>query len=439
MNSIEDRLRDAYQGAAETISASSVPGFGEQSVTITSNQARQRLGRIAGRDSRKRRAVLLRVVSPVLAGVAMTGIVLGLVLGRQPAAPARAPLVASGPSKGPVTWTRPNDRAAWAESGGGTYPRYFVGVYIDPHNDRLAHLAVYDATSGKVVADLARREAGLTFSAVAATPSPTAFVVAVERATPAGPGCPTSFGLLRLTGAGRLASLRPLPGAPAPQTGVSGVSVSADGSTLAYTSGTCAAPGSAPSSTGLTVIDLRTGRARHWTGSGPVTFTANPSLSASGSVAAFNSVGSEGSNLGRDDGSGRVLATTGGGSLARASRVVVPGSSQTPGVMSTAISPSGRTLWACVAAAGFRQMLATYRVRDARQVAVLHTWVSHQYPCEMAVTADRRQALVYGPFFPHPFGYRVDLATGRIAPVTIVPPPGSTAARTIRWPTWIAW
>lgn len=103
--------------------------------------------------------------------------------------------------------------------------------------------------------------------------------------------------------------------------------------------------------------------------------------------------------------------------------------------MSTALSPSGRTLYACVGTAGFHQSVTAYRVRDARQRAVLHTWVKHQGPCELAMPASGRQLIVYGPFTPRLFGYRVNLATRKLVPIP-APTPGSI---NIRRPYAIAW
>ena len=313
-------------------------------------------------------------------------------------------------------------------------PPYFLGMYSNPGNDLFSNLAVYDAATGAVVTDLASRTHGLTFTAVAATASSTQFLAAAEPASDTRIGCGATIYQIKLTAAGRLASLSPLPRAPHPRyVPVSGLQVSADGSTLAIASGPCYVQGSGSFPYRIEILRLAGGRARRWRPAGPTIMPFLGSLSSDGRSLAFSNYA----------GMGTGRATN--GSLTAAAHVVVPGTrSPAHGVEGVALSPDGKILYACsrraATAAGYHYsaVLAAYHAATGRKIRVLGTWNSDQSPCLLAIAPSGDYALVTGLFTaPGPYAYRVNLSTGQATPVgrafTPGRPAGDTDPYTIAW------
>ncbi len=150
---------------------------------------------------RHRSRARVRLIAPLAAAAAMACVAIA---------------VAVAGNGGPQGHGGPRTRATLPGGTPAPMPPYFLGMYSNPGNDLFSNLAVYDAATGKVVADLASRTHGLTFTAVAATASSTQFLAAAEPASDGRIGCGATIYQIKLTVSGRLASLSPLPGAPHP-------------------------------------------------------------------------------------------------------------------------------------------------------------------------------------------------------------------------------
>jgi hypothetical protein len=340
-------------------------------------------------------------------------------------------------------------RAMATLPGGTPVPRppYFLGIYSNPGNDLFSNLAVYDATTGAVVADLAARTHSLTFTAVAATASSTEFLAAAEPTSAGRIGCGATIYQIKLTASGRLASLSPLHGAPHPgYVPVSGLQVSADGRALAIESGPCYVQGSGSFPYRIELLRLADGRARRWRPAGPTIMPFLGSLSSDGRSLAFGNYAGMGTGRATNDGAARIVrASAKSGSLTAAAHVVVPGTrSPGHGVEGVALSPDGKVLYACsrraATAAGYHYsaVLAAYDAASGRKIRVLGTWNSDQSPCLLAMAPSGDYALVTGLFTaPGPYAYRVNLSTGKATPIGRAFTPGRPAGDT--HPSIIAW
>ncbi|HEX9518765.1 MAG TPA: hypothetical protein VF940_21620 [Streptosporangiaceae bacterium] len=387
--------------------------------------------RVSGtRRHRSRRRI--RVIAPLAAATAMACVAIAVAV------------VGNG---GPPGNSGPRTRAALPSGTPAPRPSYFLGIYSNPGNDLFSNLAVYHAATGAVVTDLASRTRGLTFTAVAATASSTEFLAAAEPASGGRIGCGATIYRVKLTAAGRLAALSPLPGAPHPgYVPVSGLQVSADGSTLAIESGPCYVQGSGSFPYRIELLRLADGRARRWRPAGPTIMPFLGSLSSDGRSLAFSNYAGMGTGRATNDGAARVVrASAKSGSLTAAARVVVPGiRSPAHGVEGVALSPDGKVLYACsrraATAAGYHYsaVLAAYNAASGRKIRVLGSWNSDQSPCLLAMAPSGDYALVTGLFTaPGPYAYRVNLSTGKKAPVgrafTPGRPAGDTDPGTIAW------
>jgi hypothetical protein len=423
--SIEDRIADAFRSAAETVAPGSLRPLGDAGAVISPP-------RKEGRTFRHRRRARLRLIAPLAAATAMTCVAVAVGLAGNGGPPGHG-----GPRTGV---TLPGGRPA-------PLPAYFLGIYSNPGNDLFNNLAVYNAATGAVVTDLASRTRGLTFTAVAATSSSTQFVAAAEPASGGRIGCGATIYQIKLTPQGRLASLLPLTGAPHPgYVPVSGLQVSADGSTLAIASGPCYVQGSGSFPHRIDLLRLPDGRARQWKPAGPTIMPFLGSLSSDGRALAFSNYAGMGTGRATNDGGARIVrAGANSGSLTAAARVVVPGTaSPAHGVEGVALSPDGKVLYACsrgdATAAGYHYsaVLAAYHANTGRKIGVLGSWNSDQSPCLLAMAPSGDYILVIGLFTaPGPYAYRVTLSTGKKAPIGRALTPGRPAGNTD--PYTIAW
>jgi hypothetical protein len=423
VSSIEDRLADAYRAATETVAPGSLRPLGALGAVISPQ-------REAARPRRNRGRTRFRFIAPLAAAVAMACVAVAIAVAD------------NGRPAGGGGLLRPTTLP------GGTptpLPPYFIGMYPDPGNDLFSDLAVYNAATGTVVADLASRTRGLTFTAIAATASSTEFLAAAEPVSGGGIGCGATFYTVKLTAAGRLKSLSALPRAPhLPY--VSGLAVSADGRALAVEGGPCYVQGQGSTPDRVELVGLAGGRARRWTPGGPTIIPTLGSLSADGRSLALSSFAGEGTSGFSNDGAARIVrASAKNGPLTAAAHVVVPGSRAAPyGVESVALSPDGAVLYACTRRAATAPenppavILTAYHVANGRVIRVLGKWNSHQAPCVLAMAPSGRYALVTGIFTaPAPYAYRVNLSSGKASPVgrALTPgqPPGDNDPNTIAW------
>jgi Tol biopolymer transport system component len=227
---------------------------------------------------------------------------------------------------------------------------------------------------------------------------------------------------------------------------VSGLQVSADGSTLAIENGPCYVEGSGSFPDRIELLRLADGRARRWRPAGPTIIPSLGSLSSDGRSLAFSNYIGVGTGRAANDGASRIVrASAKNGSLTAAARVIVPGSGTAPyGVESLALSPNGKVLYACsrhaATAAGYHYsaVLAAYRAANGRKIRVLGSWNSDQFTCQLAMAPSGDYALVTGLFTaPDPYAYRVNLSTGKKAPIGRAFTPGRPAVDTD--PSIIAW
>jgi len=379
---------------------------------------------------RHRSRARVRLIAPLAAAAAMACVAIA---------------VAVAGNGGPQGHGGPRTRATLPGGTPAPMPPYFLGMYSNPGNDLFSNLAVYDAATGKVVADLASRTHGLTFTAVAATASSTQFLAAAEPASDGRIGCGATIYQIKLTVSGRLASLSPLPGAPHPGY-VPGLQVSADGRALAIESGPCYVQGSGSFPYRIGLLRLADGRARRWRPAGPTIMPFLGSLSSDGRSLAFSNYAGMGTGRATNDGAARIVrASAKSGSLTAAAHVVVPGTrSPGHGVEGVALSPDGKVLYACsrraATAAGYHYsaVLAAYHAASGRKIRVLGTWNSDQSPCLLAMAPSGDYALVTGLFTaPGPYAYRVNLSTGKKSPIGRALTPGRPAGDTD--PSMIAW
>lgn len=227
MNTLEDRLRDAYRSAADTVRPQTIGGLRDQA------PAGQQHGRSGPAGAKLRRRVLV----PLAAAAAVTAaVVLPQVLTGQQREHGTSP----GRSR-----TRPA-----ASRQAGPYPKFFVA--LTPGNDSNS-LAVRNATTGALVARVSPPQPGLNFAALA-TGNGRTFVAAAW-----GDGvCGTRFYQFRLSASGTPTVLTPF-AVPELSQLVSDIAVSANGQIFGYYTELCGSPSSY-----LAATDLATGRTRWW-------------------------------------------------------------------------------------------------------------------------------------------------------------------------------
>jgi hypothetical protein len=243
-NDLEDRIRDAYQSAAETV------------------QTLQRTSPVlaAGSVPRPRR---MNAFAPIAVAAAVIVVI---------AASVALPRLLAGSARNP---------AAPQISAPGHYPPFQVVVTVKNNQD--SSLQVESAATGHAVATLAPPWPGAEWGAVAAVGDTRTFIVSA--APKSAPWTPTRLYSLTLSARGTVAGLTPLPVLDLPGQ-VTSLAASADGRTIAYT--LFSGPG------GANEVGVITGRTtRHWSISGLTRSGAGTlgiwdvSVSSDGSMVAF--------------------------------------------------------------------------------------------------------------------------------------------------------
>jgi len=246
VTNLEDRLRDAFDAAAQTV----------------------RPGGIRSLPARRRRTRLPHGMLVPLAAAASVAVILAAVFALPPLVSGRA---------------HPAPRASTSRQGlppAGRVPRFFADVPIAGVG--AGPVQIRDAATGKLAAQDAST-VGTT--AVAAQPGDRHFVIARLP----GSGCLSRFYRFAINGSGQPGRLQPLP-IPAVRGTVLGMAASADGRTLAYALMGCGK--GTPSYLG--VADARTGRIRQWggvnvdgEGQGSAIVASDVSLTADGRFLAY--------------------------------------------------------------------------------------------------------------------------------------------------------
>jgi hypothetical protein len=227
MHAVEERVREAFASATDTITAQNLPG----------------LPAPAGRTRMTRRWP--GWLAPVAAGATVAGVII-------------ASLGISGVILHPARSGPANSARVFAE-----VPRYFAAI------PQASGRAVIGATAtGAVLGRIAPPEPGQMFTWVAAAGDSRTFVLGASPMLPRGAAedqpRPVKFYRMVLGRSGQLGRLAPLP--IPPQTGISGLAVSPDGSKLAVSF-----PGNGKQPPRIALFTLATGAQRDWTWPGPGT------------------------------------------------------------------------------------------------------------------------------------------------------------------------
>ena len=252
MITIEDRLRDAYRAAAETVRPDTIRQLGERAVTITRHRSR-----------RSQRATS-RMIIPLAAAtaVALVAIALAVII------PQLLPGLRSDIGPGHRGSASPAGRFVVAVTGISGKSAKFV-------NGGQA-LSVHNATTGASVATIAAPKRGMYFSGLA-TGDGRHYIAELWRTG----RCRTWLYEFRLNAAGHPSRLAPF-ALPAVAQRLNLIAVSADNTTFAYSGATCVG-----NRTDLATVSLGSMRTTRWTMPGREA-VGSLSLTADGSVLAYS-------------------------------------------------------------------------------------------------------------------------------------------------------
>jgi hypothetical protein len=390
MNSIEDRLRDAYRAATDTVRPETVRGLPDLSTERSGAARRTGMARPSGRarhsgmtrrSGRERRlarsarptfsrghriSVPLAAAAAVLA-IAVTASVLaanGLGGTRRISASQDGGRPAGGLAQG-----YPGGRPPAAKP-----PKFFVAIQSGTSEVGYATtLAVFSSATGRKVGQLASPVANRYFQAVAALGSDQTFVVSASPGQRFGKWrtCGTWLYQFRLTPQGQPTALKLLMPEVAGFAEPNGLAASADGNVVAYDAVACTETRhSIVTDLGqVSVLHIGSGHVTSWTYTSPATPTSL-SLSADGGVLAMLSNPSDASRFGSDVLNSAWVLRTGSapGQLGQRYRKVA---SSPDGVAATMISPTGAVTY--VASTGTlgrsdRLTLAGYQTSTGRLI-----------------------------------------------------------------------
>jgi len=337
VTTVEDRLRDAYRAAAETVRPGSIGGPGFRAPTA------DRPPRTCRRLSRTRVLAL-----PLTAAAAVTAIaVAASMLGQH---------VPPGPGGHP----------GYQHSPATKLPYFFVMDY----NRTYVFQSVNAATGAVVPIHLPFPERQV--DAVAEGEGSTVVIAVSPKA------CSTTLYRFTLTPAGRLTGMSPLLTVPHQRLSAWGLAVSENGRFVAYQGLPCHPPGQPASRTGpnslgtgyLALANVSTGRTKRWTFPVGSTQTGGITLSADGSTIVFGS---------------RLLhAGTPAGSLAQRAYSVPGGFGQGGSVASDNLSPDGKTVYFASFSSGTRISEPTHSLAIwAYTIATKRIRLVHTLPGDM--------------------------------------------------------
>lgn len=354
MNSIEDRLRDAFRSDADTVRPESMRPF-------------------PGRDGRRDRGIRRlrpardqargRIMIPLAAAAAVAAIVVG------------AAVVVPGLLPGRGLRPAPTGGLAAAYPGGrpaaGVEPRFFVASVYGPGGN-TTRLEVVSSATGRVTGLLAPPAAHRHFEGVAVLGNDRTFVAAAV-----GTRCDTWFYRFTLTARGMPVGLTPftVPVVPGRLITAASLAVSADGKVLAYATKKCTSRGIRKYLGQVGVVNLATSTTTTWRFRWPAIPT-NLSLSASGSLLAMvsnPSNGSAGNSI--EFNSAWVMRTdSASGPLARHYRKVVGPPTWPTGAV---LSPTGKVTFALLptyhrAAPHWQLTLSAYQTANRRLIRQWH-------------------------------------------------------------------
>jgi DNA-binding beta-propeller fold protein YncE len=381
VNSLEDRLRDAYRGAAETVRPEQVP---------VPRWAREQSGR---REPPVRQRAWRKLI-PLAAAAAVIVVAVG--------AAVVLPRVLAGTRTTPVP-TAPTGP-----------PPTFMAIAID-EDGGAGPMQVQDAATGRVVATVLPPRVGTAWAAAAAVTGHTFILAAQPEDGPAPGACYTLLYKLTLTAAGAPASLTPLdvPRIPG-YVPFDDFAASANGM-VAYSSEPCLT--TASSTTTIGVIDTATAQTKRWTIRTGWFVAGSLALSADGRVLALAVPGDSPIVDPTSPVPGVwVLPTDSApGPIAQRGHQVVRLSRDAPPIGAAVISADGSTVYLVTEYLQTPRQLATtiaaYDVATGALLRIVRTgW--HMLVQGMSADPDTDHAVVWNGSSTEPV--EVDLATGQI-------------------------
>jgi len=304
MNSLEDRLRDAYHAAADTVKAETLRGAPDRGAGRDSARgALPAESRRAGDSSRRSRldrpgwsrgrmlGVPLAAAAAAAAIAVTSSIAVPRVFSGQPARE-QAPV-------GGLAQGYPGNRLP-----GAAPPRFFVSIQPSTSNvDYATTLSVFNSATGRLVGRLASPVPNRYFQTVAALGNDRTFVVAASPGQASGKWrtCGTWLYRFRLTPQGRPVGLTLLMPKLAGFAYPNALAASADGSTVAYDVLNCVETraGVVRDYGHVGVLNVPSDRVKNWIYKSPA-IPVSLSLSADGSLLDMVSNPSNGTRAGSD-------------------------------------------------------------------------------------------------------------------------------------------
>ncbi|HUB40351.1 MAG TPA: hypothetical protein VMA72_15995 [Streptosporangiaceae bacterium] len=403
MNAIEERLRDAYRAAAQTIPPEAV-------------------GTLARRPRPRPRP--RRFLVPAAATVAVLAVAGLVTVVARNAPPARRPMPAASAtpvSLGPVTLSaRPS--------------RYFVAFENNGQGSVYDPLAVYSARTGRLVAALSTPRSAVQPNAAVALGDGRTFIVADTEGPSNKAVCAGTTRLyrLRLAADGQPASLDPL-ALPAIAGYVDTLTATPDGGTIGYDSLVCDLPLYGTSVIG--VVNTATGKVRQWTWRKPGVLASSLSLSADGRSLTY--LWSRNEVVTRYEGRtlapwtiSQLPAAAAAGRASAVSRSLISGSGTLPTpvryqaalgrtlrYLPAAVTADGRTLYYCVqvpdksaasSPAGYGMMAVREYHAATRATTTVHTFSGRGY-CYLSMSGGQLLVgVVNGANIPRTSIFRLD-------------------------------
>ena len=421
VDNIEERLRDAYRAAAQTMPPEAVSGLDERVV---------RIGR-AARGGRRRHVSTGRALVPLAAAAAVVAAAVlvpafesGLLAGHGTPAPA-VPRPGQGPGaaipsavpRHPAHPARATEsgKPDRAPAGPAGAPAFFFASDGGPGTTQY----VYSTATSRVVARITPPHPGDIFDGIAATSDPLRFVVAVGHAS----SCGSHLYTLRLTADGQPAGYTPLPVPSLPEDVIS-LAATPDGRFLGYAGDECAGAGQGD----VGLVNMSTGAISRWTAPKQEDIG---SVSVSGNGAEIEFTVGQTQLFNAETGLLATDAPT--GTLAQSAQVIVSGTQLRPaGTVpdGAAVSPDGRTMYVCAAGVSVGNAPPPAATPDPLLTFTGETLTHTAHlggagPCELSLDPSGKYLLAQTSGYNNsaPMLQLVDLATGK---ATTLPVPAAS-------------
>ena len=364
MNSMEDRLRDAYREAAETVRPEEIRGLRAWIEQPVRHRTRA--------TARPARSLAPLIAAAAVGAIAITTAVV-------------VPHVLSANSRGhhATTGSRPSASAHVARPPAGL-PEFAIAA-------SSSGLSILDTATWKPVAHVAA-PAGEALTAVAGAADDRTFVVAADE-NPQNT-CETWLYQLHLNSQGQPGALSLL--VPKMAGLPTSVAISADAATVAYSVVHCASGSTGTMSMSapignIAVLNVATKQVRQWSFTLGEDNTNDLSTSADGSLVGFSSF-LDGSPTANPLDVGRVLsANAQPGTVRQRDRIVVqPAQTSNSGVDAVALSADGHTMYACThggsSGTDVTETLGAYDSTTGQLTRTLFSWHAQDPNCRL--TAD---------------------------------------------------